>query len=226
MKKTIFAATATLLTALAACTNDGYDTGDGQLSYLTAALATLHTGPNKLVTAADLDDGATLTLTKAVAVGWATKADSTYRALLYYDANGTTTVRARSVVQVPVLRPMAADRVEQMRTDPVGLESAWMAQSGAYLNLSLLLKAGKADDNGATQTIGIVSRGTTADGDGRRTAHVELYHDQGQVPEYYTVQRYASIDMRDLGSPDAVEITVNTYNGGGKSTVVTVRRDG
>ena len=43
--------------------------------------------------------------------------------------------------------------------------------------------------------------------------HLKLYHDQGGVPEYYTVQRYASIDTKDLGDADVVSITVNTYGG-------------
>ena len=99
-----------------------------------------------------------------------------------------------------------------MLTDPVGVESAWVAKSG-YINLSLLLKAGKTDGEDAVQTLGLVDCGTTAGDDGKRTRHVKLYHDQGGVPEYYTVQRYASIDIKDLGDVDAVSITVNTYNG-------------
>ena len=77
----------------------------------------------------------------------------------------------------------------------------------------MLLKAGKTDGEDAVQTLGLVDCGTTVGDDGKRTRHVKLYHDQGGVPEYYTVQRYASIDIKDLGDVDAVSITVNTYNG-------------
>ena len=99
-----------------------------------------------------------------------------------------------------------------MYTDPVGVESVWAAKSG-YINMSLLLKAGKTDGEDAVQTLGLVDCGTTVGNDGKRIRHLKLYHDQGGVPEYYTVQRYASIDTKDLGDIDAVSITVNTYSG-------------
>ena len=40
-----------------------------------------------------------------------------------------------------------------------------------------------------------------------------LYHDQGGVPEYYTVQQYVSIPSPLLKDADTVELTLNTYNG-------------
>ena len=116
------------------------------------------------------------------------------------------------VSAVPVLRPIDKNKVTQMHTDPVGIESVWAAKSG-YINLSLLLKAGKTDGEDAVQTLGLVDCGTTEGDDGKRMRHLKLYHDQGGVPEYYTVQRYASIDIKDLGDVDAVSITVNTYGG-------------
>ena len=102
--------------------------------------------------------------------------------------------------------------MKDMHTDPVGVESVWAAKSG-YINMSLLLKAGKTDGEDAVQTLGLVDCGTTVGNDGKRIRHLKLYHDQGGVPEYYTVQRYASIDTKDLGDVDAVSITVNTYSG-------------
>ena len=79
--------------------------------------------------------------------------------------------------------------------------------------MSLLLKAGKTDGEDAVQTLGLVDCGTTVGNDGKYIRHLKLYHDQGGVPEYYTVQRYASIDTKDLGDVDVVSITVNTYSG-------------
>ena len=228
MKKTILAATAATLATLAACTSEGYDTGDGQLSYLTASLSMLHTGANKLVDAAELDNGTRLTLARPVAVAWATRPDTTYRALLYYDASadGTATCTARTAVQVPVLRPTPDAETAQMHTDPVGVEGVWMSRKGTLLNLSLLLKAGKTDASDAVQTLGVVSHGLSTGSDGKRTARIELYHDQGGVPEYYTVQRYFSVDTRDLGNPDIIELSIRTYRGGTQPQVFTVRRDG
>lgn len=199
---------------LASCEHDGYESGDGSLSYLTAELAVLHTASNRSATSADLDNGTTLSISNPFTTSWMTKADTIYRALLYYDVatDGSKKVKARSVSAVPVLRPMEQSKVKDMHTDPVGLESVWAAKSG-YINMSLLLKAGKTDGEDAVQTLGLVDCGTTVGNDGKRIRHLKLYHDQGGVPEYYTVQRYASIDTKDLGDVDAVSITVNTYSG-------------
>lgn len=199
---------------LASCEHDGYESGDGSLSYLTAELAVLHTASNRSATSADLDNGTTLSISTPFTTSWMAKADTVYRALLYYDVatDGSKTVKARSVSAVPVLRPIDQNKVTEMHTDPVGVESAWAAKSG-YINLSLLLKAGKTDGEDAVQTLGLVDCGTTEGDDGKRMRHLKLYHDQGGVPEYYTVQRYASIDIKDLGDADVVSITVNTYGG-------------
>ena len=199
---------------LASCEHDGYESGDGSLSYLTAELAVLHTASNRSATSADLDNGTTLSISNPFTTSWMTKADTIYRALLYYDVatDGSKKVKARSVSAVPVLRPMEQSKVKDMHTDPVGLECVWAAKSG-YINMSLLLKAGKTDGEDAVQTLGLVDCGTTVGNDGKRIRHLKLYHDQGGVPEYYTVQRYASIDTKDLGDIDAVSITVNTYSG-------------
>ena len=199
---------------LASCEHDGYESGDGSLSYLTAELAVLHTASNRSATSADLDNGTTLSISNPFTTSWMPKADTIYRALLYYDVatDGSKKVKARSVSAVPVLRPMEQSKVNDMHTDPVGVESVWAAKSG-YINMSLLLKAGKTDGEDAVQTLGLVDCGTTVDNDGKRIRHLKLYHDRGGVPEYYTVQRYASIDTKDLGDVDAVSITVNTYSG-------------
>lgn len=199
---------------LASCEHDGYESGDGSLSYLTAELAVLHTASNRSATSADLDNGTTLSISNPFTTSWMTKADTIYRALLYYDVatDGSKKVKARSVSAVPVLRPMEQSKVKDMHTDPVWVESVWAAKSG-YINMSLLLKAGKTDGEDAVQTLGLVDCGTTVGNDGKRIRHLKLYHDQGGVPEYYTVQRYASIDTKDLGDVDAVSITLNTYSG-------------
>ena len=210
------------LITLTACTSESYDAGDGPNSYLTAELVLLHTSQDKSVRSALLDDGTTLQFSNPFAQDWLTRPDSVYRALLYYDktvvasdaaaSNSTATsiVRARSV---SVLRPVEAAKVDAMRTDPVGFESLWMSKNGSYINLSLLLKSGKTEADDALHALGIVSHGTTTDADRRRTLHLTLYHDQGGVPAYYTVQQYVSIPTQLLEEADTVELTLNTYNG-------------
>ena len=213
------------LITITACTSESYDAGDGPNSYLTADLVLLHTSQDKSVRSALLDDGTTLQFSNPFAQEWLARPDSVYRALLYYDktvatsdaaaSNPTSTsiVRARSVRSVPVLRPVEAAKVDAMRTDPVGFESLWMSKNKSYINLSLLLKSGKAEGDEALHALGVVSDGTTTDAAGRRTLHLTLYHDQGGVPEYYTVQQYVSIPTQLLEEADTVELTLNTYNG-------------
>ena len=208
--------------ALTACTSEAYDSGDGTNSYLTADLVLLRTAPDKSVRSVQLDDGRELQLSNPFAKDWIERPDTVYRALLYYDktiingsanANSVSAVRARSVLPVPVLRISAAADVDNILTDPVGFESMWVSKNGSYLNLSLLLKSGKADGDTSLHTLGVVSNGTTTDADGHRTLHLTLYHDQGGVPEYYTVQQYVSIPTPLLKDADTVELTLNTYNG-------------
>lgn len=212
------AALVTLMPLVAACTSDRYDSGDGTNSYLTAETMLLRTSADGSVRSALLDDGKSVDFSNPFSAEWIEKPDTLYRALVYYDktpsdASTTPIVRARSVAQVPVLGVMEAADVENMRTDATGFQSMWMSANGSYLNISLLLKSGKTDGSDAIQTIGIVSNGVTTDETGKRTLHLMLYHDQGGVPEYYTVQRYFSIDARSLGDADCVELTLNTYKG-------------
>ena len=212
--------------ALTACTSEAYDSGDGANSYLTADLVLLRTAPDKSVRSAQLDDGTELRLSNPFAKDWIERPDTVYRALLYYDQktasadavagtnqNSIPVVRARSVSPVPVLRISAAADVDNILTDPVGFASMWVSKNGSYLNLSLLLKSGKAEGDTSLHTLGVVSNGTTSDADGHRTLHLTLYHDQGGVPEYYTVQQYVSIPTPLLKDADTVELTLNTYNG-------------
>ena len=204
---------AALCMAAAACSHDGYDTGDGGYSYITADMALLHTGAAGTVDYATLDGGQRLSMAKPFAVKWAAKPDTVYRALLYYDSNGDAAlpVTARGASQVPVLRVADAGSVQQMHTDPAGLESVWMSAGGSYLNVSLLLKSG-SETGDARQTVGVVETARTAGSDGRRRVTLQLYHDQGGVPEYYTVQQYASIDIARIDA-DVIELKVNTYGG-------------
>lgn len=208
----VAAMAACVMLSLQACSNDDYSTGDGKYSYLTADLVLLQTNSSKTVTAAVLDDGTRLSLTNPFTAEWTTVPDSVYRALLYYDHDDTSgSVKARSVSQVHVLRLAAASQTNQMCTDPLGLESVWLAKNRSFINLSLLLKSGSTEAD-ARQVIGVVLEDVTAGADGKRRAVLRLYHDQASVPQYYTVQQYASISTSDIDA-DVVELHVNTYSG-------------
>ncbi|WP_308277858.1 NigD1/NigD2 family lipoprotein [Prevotella sp.] len=201
------------LIGMASCQNEGYDTGDSEYSYITAELALLHTNSNKAVAYATLDDGSSLQFASKFTTKWTDKVDTVYRALLYYDKalDGSTTVKARGVTQVPVIGVVKQEDVKNMCTDPLDIESVWMAKNKTFINLSLLLKSGTTESDNQ-QSIGLVELSRSVDADNRKRVILQVYHDQGNVPQYYTVQQYASIDLTKLDA-NIVEIQANTYNG-------------
>lgn len=209
-------ATLALATSLAACTSQDYDTGDGDYSYLRADFVEAHTAADKQMDYADTDDGERLYMATPFAPTWTAKADTVYRALLYYNkvktASGDTQADVVGVTSVPVLKPAAREQFDSVETDPVTFESAWLSANKRYINLGLSLKTGSADDDEAVQSIGMVDDGVTTLDDGTRVANLTLYHDQGGVPEYYSSRRYVSVSTSSVDA-DVVSITLNTYSG-------------
>ena len=197
--------------AFLSCTNEGYGTGDNGNSYLTSDFALLRTNSAQLVASATLDDGRELTMSNPFSPGWTAKADTVYRALLYYDAARTdgddaaqaSEARARGAVQVPVLGIV--------KTDPLDVESLWTSMGGKYLNVSLLLKSGTTEKD-TRQSVGIVLESSSMDNSGKRHVSLRVYHDQNNVPQYYTVQQFASIDVERLDA-DTIDFHVTTSKG-------------
>lgn len=190
-----------------ACSHDAYESGDGKYSYLRADFVAARSGTAGQIVSATTDEGETLSFSEPVAAKWATTADSTYRALLYYNLRDAV-AEPLSISRVPVLQPVLASAVEAPRQDPVGLQSGWVSTNGGYLNLGLLLKAGKSDDEEAAQSVGVVCDSIVGG-----NAFLRLLHDQGQVPEYYTVRQYVSIPLTELLAGKTVHLSVNTYDG-------------
>lgn len=203
------------------CTTDSYDSGDGNYSYLTADFVLLHTDGEASISSADTDDGKHLAISNPFTADWAQKADSVYRALLYYDANKTDgdddtkrcVVKMRSVRHVPVIYPTTADHVAGINDSPVDVESTWMSGNGKFLNMTLLLKYGKTDDSQAIHTVAVAKGEPYIDADGKRHAVLRLVHDQGNVPQYYTVKQYVSISMGEFADADSVDIGINASSG-------------
>ena len=108
--------------AFISCSNDGYDTGDGNLSYLCAEFVEAFTSSDTIVVKAVTDDGASLTFTQRIKTSWTSVPDSSYRALLYY-SKGDNPVRALSLRQVPVLTPK--EHADSIATDPLTVESVF-----------------------------------------------------------------------------------------------------
>lgn len=209
-----------IIVLLSACTNEAYDSGDGRYSYLRADLVEAHTIAAKTFDRATTDDGEALRLDPYATADWAEKADTVYRALLYYNkVEGAAACEPVTIARVPVLYPIAADKIEgETKTDPVTLESLWVSANGRYINLALLLKTGKADDPEAVQSIGITKEEPT---DGPLTLRV--LHDQGTVPQYYTSRIFLSIPVTDDLAGHTIRLIVNTYNGIVEKTIALSR---
>lgn len=198
----------TILAALlaASCTTETYDSGNGKYSYLLAEFAEVHTAEAKLADYAVNDAGRHITFASPLAVRWADTPDTLYRALLYYN-NTPAASEPLAALQVYVLNPLEKDSVSSTATDPVTLESTWQSENGRWLNLSLLVKTGKSEDENAFQSIGMMS---SLDEDS--LLHLTLLHDQGAVPQYYTTRVYVSVPLDDTVQLP-LRLTVNTYEG-------------
>lgn len=201
------------LLIVSACEHNFYETGDSELSYLHTDFVEAHTNELSAFASATTDDGVQLTLKPAVKELWATKGDTTYRALLYYNKveNGVTSSFAIS--PVAVLRPRLALDFPTVYTDPVGFESIWMSKNRKYLNLALTLKTGKTDDKKAIQSLAIVCDSIKHLSSGERAFYLRLHHHQNGVPEYYSRRIFTSIPLTDFKQNDAIYLNINTYKG-------------
>ena len=202
------------------CTTSTYDDGDGDLSYLRADFVEAHTAAPQQIDYAINDEGKTIRFSAPFSVKWTEKADTFYRALLYFNQKPTRN-EPISLQRVYVLLPTAADEVKNPKFDPVTFESAWLSrcqlptpntqhqspntqQGATYLNLTFLLKTGQPDDEKARQSIGMMSE------ERNDTLCLTLLHDQGTVPQYYSTRIYASIPITGT---QPVKLIVNSYEG-------------
>lgn len=210
---TTIAVTIIALLMVVACTRDFYETGDSSLSYLNTSFAEVSTNASSAFVEAVTDDGTTLRLTPAYHPKWKVKADTTYRALLYYNKveDGATAVVA--IQPVAVLKMKRTTDVAHMHTDPVTFESAWVSKGHRYLNLGLVLKTGKTDDSTAVQSLGVVCDSVKQQFGGGKKYYIRLYHNQNNVPEYYSTKVFTSIPLADITPQDSVILDINTYKG-------------
>ena len=204
-----------LCTVVVSCRN--YETGDGDYSYLRADFAMLNTNSDAKVVSFVTDDDATVHLAQPLAVEGA-KADTAYRAVVYYNANETPLASITKFQSVGVCIPYALDDKKETKTDPLGWESMWISANRSYVNLSLNLLTGSSDGGGH---IGSQRLGVRLD---RRTEHRVWYtlsHDQNNVPEYYTNNVFLSFAVdKELVPGDSITVTANTYGGEQVKTVV------
>ncbi|MBR6121265.1 MAG: NigD-like N-terminal domain-containing protein [Prevotella sp.] len=198
---------------LFSCSQDSYDKGEGTYSLMRADFVEVHTNADKLIDQAVTDDNVLLTLQPPLATSWVKTPDSVYRAVLYYNKVEGQNVEAVQCSRVSVAPITPKDSLKNgMKTDPLRLESMWVAKTLRYLNVGFYLKSGQTDDKNALHHLGIVTDTLIAHTDGKRTLYLQLYHDQGGVPDYYFQRSYISIPLYNLKA-DSISLSVHTYDG-------------
>ena len=202
---------------VASCTQDAYEKGEGAYSLMRGDFAEANVNSNREVTSITTDDGEILPLTSLATAQWISRPDTIYRCMLYYNkvkaADGKLAAEVISLGRVPCLcvKPLTSFE-KTYKDDPVKFESIWNSKSGKYLNLHLQLKTGYTEDSTAVQKLDVVTDSLISYPNGRRTLSLLLYHDQGNVPEYYSTQAYVSIPTTDL-AVDSIRLYINTYSG-------------
>ena len=79
------------------CSNDTYESGDGDYSYLRADFVEAHTKAPNEIDYAVTDNRDSLALSPRYRVSWASQADTNYRGLLYYSkVDHHTAIASRS----------------------------------------------------------------------------------------------------------------------------------
>lgn len=181
---------------------------------LTAEICDLHTASPKVADGGVTDNGATLRFRAPLPVEWATTADSTYRALLYYNkVSDAETVEPLRADRVLVLLPTPADKAKEwsQSRDPLALGTIWVAKDRRYLNMQISVKSGTAAESTARHTIGLVADTVTTGDGGHRNFHYRLCHSQNGIPAFYSVEAYLSIPLSDLSSRDTLTLTLRTW---------------
>lgn len=198
---------------MVSCTVEPYESGDSSLSYLKAEMVDMHVmgkAVESLVNDADerLEVSSTFQLPQKME-----HADTTYRMMLYYNKVNKAPVDIKSIRLAHVVNPAKKDKALTLADDPLKLISAWKAENGAYLNLSLGLMTGNAEDEDAIQKIAVVADSVVTAAGGGKTYYLTLHHDQDGIPEFYTQTVYVSIPIRELPKDDKICIRMNTYSG-------------
>ena len=209
-----YAISLSVLTAVltASCEHDSYDTGEGQYSRLRTDYVTIKVRDN-YVQSITTDDDKVLSLGREMKIDVEPK-DTTLRWLLYYNgtrrdepqANNNNNENIEIVGSNPMflLKPIDRSEVITMKTDPVTVTSVWMASNGKYLNLRLGLKTGNSDEQ-AKHTVALIRNGVSGD-----VVYYTLYHDQADIPQYYTQEYTFTVEAPEQKE---IDLTINTYNG-------------
>lgn len=199
---------AVVFLALLSCTQDVYEKGEGTYSRMQAEMVLAHANSDKQIDYVVTDEDERLVTAPPFTTSWITTADSTYRGILYYN-KGDKLAEAISFNRVTVLSPR---QIKDIKTDPVKIETCWVSTNKTYLNLGVRLMVGNTTDTKAKHLVAAHLVGKQTNSDGTKTIHLQFYHDQNDVPSYYSLRTYFSIPLSDI-TADSVSISINTHEG-------------
>ncbi len=197
---------------ITACETDSYEKGEGRYSLMQADFCQLYVNNQKQAVSFTTDEGDEYQLSPVVTAKWIETADTTYRAMIYYNKVGTKQAKSLMAAAVVTLHPVEHWRFKQMPQDPIGFESAWLTKNKRYLNVGLLIKTGRIDDEEQPHNIGLAQDTVLVGTDQKRTACYRLLHSQNTIPQYYTNRRYISIALPQP-APDTIRFSLQTYDG-------------
>lgn len=99
--KAVASAAVVAAALLASCTTEQYDSGDGKWSYLRSDFAEVCTDAQSRMSSFTTDEQLSLQVEGTPKVSWMTTPDSTYRALVYYAAPGSSSALGSSSASGP-----------------------------------------------------------------------------------------------------------------------------
>ena len=202
----------TFLLLLFSCETDSYEKGQGKYSLMRADFAELTVNSQQQGVGFVTDEGEQLALANPLTASWITRPDTTYRAIVYYNKVENGRAEIVSLGRMGVLSPVPHWRLKEMPQDPLGVESVWLTRNGKYINLGLLLKNGRIEDEEGTHVLGLCRDTVLKNDNQTQTAYYRLLHSQGDAPEYYTNRRYVSI-LLPQEHLDTVRLSMETYSG-------------
>ncbi len=140
--------------------------------------------------------------------GTGAKADTTYRALIYYtaDNDNATYVDYYYITEIPVFAPIEVANTDSLPTDPISsVAENWVSENGSYINLLVSLYPPYSQDD--VHKVDFVK---SKDEDG--TTLLTMYHkNPDNYYPSYTVSEYMSIPIKGyFTSGEKVKMVVKT----------------
>lgn len=200
-----------LVTSLVACSEDAYETGDTNLSYMSAEMVNMRVKGKDVVSIIN-DSQNSLEFKKGLKVAESmARPDTIYRLMLYYSNVVGSPIEIYDYYMVPMLNPLPPAEALTVSTDPLKLTSIWMSPDESYLNLNLGVKGGKADDK--KHVICVTEDSVVTEQSGCSHHYFTLRHAQNDIPQYVTSDLFVSLPLSAYPSGTKMTMTINTFDG-------------